>query len=158
MENQEKDIYFSNEALARFLAAQGRAVEKVVCHLWQNIIDNKSTIEIIDNVEFYFAGDHKLTIACNDAGDGLDAIEFDYQQAASDIKTEFGGKIRLLAVDASGTTMWSDVIGNTLNTVRVTKQGDYYKADSVMLDFGTEKREISIAPHDGLIIDYFEEN
>src|SRR4051812_22705566 len=158
MENTEKDVYFSNEALARFVAAHGNKVEKIICHLWQNSISKTETVEIIDNVELHFPGQKKLTISCNADGDGLDAIDFNYKQAAKDLHTEFDGRIKLFAVDASSTKMWEDVIGLELQQVRVTKQGDYYKADSVMLDFGKEKREISIAPLDGLIIDYFEED
>ncbi len=157
MSDNEKEIYFSNEALARFVAAQGKTVEKVVCHLWQNAIDKSGTVELIDNVELHFAGSEKLTISCNSEGNGLEAIAFDYKKAAREIHEEFEGKIKLFAVDASATKMWEDVKGKTLVKVRLTKQGDFYKADSLVLDFGDEKREITAAPLDGLIIDYYEE-
>ncbi len=155
---ESNDIFFSNEALARFVAAQGRSVEKIICHLWQNNNNPSSVVEIIDNVELHFKGQQKLTISCNTNGDGLDAIDFDYQQTARELHEEFDGKIKLFAVDASSTKMWQDVIGATLNTVRITRNGEYYNADSVVLDFGEEKREIAIAPLDGLIIDYYEED
>jgi hypothetical protein len=154
---EDKDIYFSNEALARFVAAQELTIEKVICHLWQNTIDKSGTIEIIDNVELRFSDGQRLTISCNASGDGLDAIQFDYKTAALALQEEFGQTIRLFAVDASTTKMWKDVIGKKLNKVRITKKGNYYLADSVILDFGNEKREISIAPLDGLIIDYYED-
>lgn len=157
MEN-EKDVYFSNEALARFVAAQNRTIEKIVIHLWQNSFNNAESVEIIDNVELHFTDKQKLTIACNAEGDGLDAIDFDYKSTAIALHKEFEGKIKLFTVDASTTTMWEEVIGKTLKKIRVTKDGEYYKADSVILDFETEKREISIAPLDGLIIDYYEED
>ena len=51
MEDTESDVYFSNEALTKFLNAQGRTIEKVICHLWHNTFDKNSTIEIIDNIE-----------------------------------------------------------------------------------------------------------
>lgn len=54
MEDTESDVYFSNEALIKFLNAQGRTIEKVICHLWHNTFDKNSTIEIIDNVELLF--------------------------------------------------------------------------------------------------------
>ncbi|MBX3164649.1 MAG: hypothetical protein KF900_09210 [Bacteroidetes bacterium] len=156
MENTE--VYFSNEALARFVAAQGRTVEKIICHLWQNSSNKNDVVEIIDNVELHFADKQKLTIACNVKGDGLDAIDFDAKQTAKDLHEEFEGKIKLFAIDASGTKMWQEVIGKTLKTVRITKDGEYYKADAIILDFeNNEMREISIAPLDGLIIDYYEE-
>ena len=153
----EKEIYFSNEALARFVAAQNRTVEKIVCHLWQNKIMEGSTVELIDNLELHFTDKQKLTIGCNAEGDGLDAFEFDYIKSAKEIEKEFDGKIKLFAVNASATKMWEDVIGKTLLAVRVSKSNDNYKADSVVLDFGDEKREVTISPLDGLVIDYYEE-
>ncbi len=158
MENNEREIYFSNEALARFVASQGRTVEKIICHLWHNAINAGATVEIIDNVELYFTDGKKLTISCNPEGDGLDAIEFDYKQTAKIIEAEFGGKIKVFAVNASTTKMWENVIGKVLQKVKVTKLNDFYKADSVILDFNDEQREIAISPLDGLIIDYFEED
>ncbi len=154
----DQPIYFSNEALARFLVAEGRKVEKVVCHLWQNTHDQNGSVELIDNVELHFTDKQKLTISCNAQGDGLDAIDFDYLKTAKELQAEFEGKIKLFSVNASSTTMWEAVIGKTLEHVKVTKMGEYYKADSVILEFGEEKREISIGPLDGLVIDYYEED
>jgi hypothetical protein len=150
--------YFNDEALAKFVAAQGRTVEKVVCHLWQNTINKDAPVEIIDNLELQFTDQQKLTISCNDSGEALDVIHFDYRQAALQLEKEFDGKIRLYAVNASTTKMWSDVIGLKLESVRIIKEGDYQKAGSILLVFGKEKRIVSISPLDGLIIDYYEED
>jgi hypothetical protein len=150
----EQEIYFSNEALARFVAAQNRTIEKVICHLWQNKIQSS---QLIDNLELHFTDKQKLTIGCNPEGTGLDAFEFDYAKSAAEIEKEFDGKIKLFAVNASSTKMWEDVIGKTLLAVRLSRLNDNYKADSVVLDFETEKREIAISPLDGLVIDYYEE-
>ena len=154
----DPNTYFSDEALARFVSAQGKTIEKIICHLWQNTIDKNATVEIIDNVELHFTDGQKLTISCNETGEALDAIQFDYKKAALDIQKEFEGKIKLFAVNASSTKMWEDVIGLTLETVRIIKEGDYHQAGSVLLVFGIEKRIISINPLDGLTIDYYEED
>jgi len=157
MENQEEEIYFSAEALARFVSAQNKTVEKIICHLWQNKINPEASVELIDNIELHFTDKQKLTIGCNAEGTGLDAFDFDPAKTATEIEKEFEGKIKLFGVNASGTKMWTDVIGKTLLTVRVTKSDQNYKADAVVLDFGEEKREIAISPLDGLVIDYYEE-
>jgi len=158
MENEEIKTYFSNEALARFASVQGKTVEKIVCHLWQNKSSSSEVVEVIDNVEINFTDKQKLTIGCNADGDGLDAIIYNYKEAALALEKEFEGKIRVYAIDASTTKMWEEVIGKTLNTVRIEKEGEMYKAKAVMLDFGTEKREVEINPLDGIIIDYFDED
>lgn len=155
--DKEKNIFFTNEALARFVAAQGRTVDKIICHLWLNSSNKNDVVEIIDNVEFNFSDGTKLTISCNADGDGLDAIDYDYKTASRQVEEEFGGKIKLYAINASGTSIWKDVIGKTLDIVAVTREGQHYKADAIVVHFGEERREISIAPLDGLIIDYYED-
>jgi hypothetical protein len=149
--------YFSDEALARFVTAQGKTVEKIICHLWQNTIDKNATVEIIDNIELHFTDKQKLTISCNENSDGLDVIQFDYKKTAIELQKEFEGKIKLFAVDASSTKMWEDVIGKTLESVRIVKEGEYHKAGSALLVFTDEKRIISVNPLDGLVLDYYEE-
>lgn len=154
----DKQAYFSHQALARFVAAQGQVIEKIICHLWQNNIEKQGSVEIIDNLELHFKSGQKLTIACNETGDGLDAIDYDSAVAAKAIKEEFGGKIKLFAVDASSTKMWQDVIGKKLETIRISKDGEYHLAESILLDFSeNERRIVSISPLDGLVIDYHEE-
>lgn len=153
----DPNTYFSDEALARFVSAQGKTIEKIICHLWQNTIDKNASVELIDNLELHFTDKQKLTISCNEGGDGLDAITFDYKSAAVEIEKEFDGKIKLFGVNASTTKMWEDIIGLRLESIRIIKEGDYHKAGSVLLVFGKEKRIVSINPLDGLIIDYYEE-
>lgn len=157
MQPTSKSHYFTNEALAKFVQSQGKTVQKIVCHLWQNAHNPAELVEIIDNLELHFNDLTKLTIACNQDGDALDAIDFNYQQAAKAIHQEFDGKIKLFSVNASNTKMWEDVLGKTLNLVKLTKDGEYYQSTALILDFGDEKREVEIAPLDGLIIDFYEE-
>lgn len=157
MENESENIFFSNEALARFASAQGKTVEKIVCHLWQNKSQPNEVVEVIDNVELHFTDKQKLTISTNEDGNGLDAIEYDYKSAAIAIEKELGGKIKIYAIDASDTKMWTAVIGKILKNVRIEKNGNQYKSNAIMLDFGDEKREIEINPLDGIIIDHYDE-
>ncbi len=164
MENEDSNLtadghgnYFSTEALARFASAQGKTVEKIICHLWQNSTNKNEVMELIDNLEINFTDKQKLVISSNEAGDALDAIEFNYKETAEALEKEFEGKIRLFAVDASATKMWEDVIGKKLLSVQITKEEGFYVTDSLLLNFGDEKRTVSINPMDGIIIDYFEE-
>lgn len=154
----ELKTYFSDEALAKFAEVQGKTVEKIVCHLWLNSVNKNEVMELIDNVEIYFTDNNKLTIAANPDGEALDAIDFNYKEASELIEKEFDGKIKLFAVNASATKMWQDVIGKTLRSVQITKEEQNYLADSLLLNFGEERRTVSISPMDGLIIDFFEED
>ena len=149
--------YFSDMALARFVAAQNRCVEKVICHLFINFVDQNNPLQVIENVQFVFKDGNVLTIGLNDEGNGLDAVEFKFEAENHFIPEEFRDKIKFLPVDASSTTLWKEIIGLDLIAVRLTRDQEHYKSDAVVLDFGNEKREITLGPLDGLMIDYFEE-
>jgi hypothetical protein len=157
MGEQEQKVFFSNDSLARFIEAQGKTVAKIVCHLWQNTINQDGTVELIDNLELQFNDKTRLTIGCTEDASALLVLDFDYKKEARELHNEFEGKIKLFAIDASTTVMWEQVIGKTLQLVKLTKNNDNYEADSIVLDFGEEKRQVSVGPLDGLVIDYFEE-
>ena len=54
--------------------------------------------------------------------------------------------------------MLKDVIGETILSVDLSRDGDNYLNDALILNFGIkEKRTIGISPSDGLIIDYWED-
>ncbi len=149
--------FFTDMALARFVSAQNRTVDKIICHLFINFIDQNNPLQVIENVQLVFKDGNVLTIGLNDQGNGLDAVEFQYAEENHIIPEEFKDKIKFLPVEASSTTLWKDVIGLDLLAVRLTREQEHYKSDSVVLDFGNEKREITLGPLDGLMIDYFEE-
>lgn len=155
--DKERSVYFTNEALAKMVSVQGKMVERVIIVLWQNTVDANNSVEIIDALQLRFAGDEKITIGCNENGDGLDIVDYQFKETKKQLEEEFGGKIKLHALDAGSTKMWQDIKGKTLQSIRVTKEEGHYKADSLILDFGDEGRTVGISPYDGLVIDYHEE-
>jgi len=157
MEQQGEKAYFDADSLKKLVAAEGKEVKAIVCYLWQNTINKNDVVELIDNFEIRFTDGYKLTLGSNSDNSGLEAIDFDYEGEKKAMEEEFGDKIKIMGVNASATKMWKDVIGLKLNSVKLTKEDKNYLSDSVMLDFGTEKRTISISPLDGLIIDFYEE-
>lgn len=155
--DKESKAYFSNEALAKMAAVQGKIVQNIVIILWQNTVDASNSVEIIDALQIRFTNGERLTIGSNENGDGLDIVDYHFQETKKQLEDEFEGKIKLHALDASKTKMWQDVPGKTLNAIRITKEDERYCSDAIVLDMGEEQRAVSISPFDGLIIDYHEE-
>lgn len=158
MSDEQVNAYFDSDSLKKMIEAEGKTVAAVLCYLWQNSINKNDVIELIDNVELLFTDKSRLTFSSNEDNTGMLAHEFDFDKEKKEIELEFGGKIKIIGLNASPTKMWTDVIDKKLIAVRLTKQGEYYLSDSVMLDFGEERRTISISPVDGLIIDFWEED
>lgn len=158
MSEKEPKAYFDNVSLKKFVEAEGKTVKFVVCYLWQNSVNKNDVVELIDHIELRFTDKTRLTITSSNDNTGLEAIDFDYEAEKQEMEKEFGDKIRIIGVDASSTKMWQEVIGKPLTAVQLTKENGLYLSDSVLLDFGTEKRTVTVSPLDGLIIDFWEED
>jgi hypothetical protein len=157
MENKS-EIYFSKEALQEMISVQGKIIDKIVIFLWQNLVDTNNSVEIIDALQLRFTDGTNITLGCNETSEALDILNYKFKDVKQHLEEEFSGKIKIHALDAGKTKMWEDIGGKTLNAIQLTNEDGNYKADAVLLDFGTEKRSISMSPYDGLVIDYYEED
>ena len=150
--------FLSNHQLKLLTSAEGKILKKVLIYFWVNKLQPSESVELIDNVELHFTDDTTLVITCNDESSGINIIhDFNFEEEKAALKLEFGDKIRMIPIDASTTKMWVDVIGETIEAIDLSKEGEEYLDDALILNFGIEKRTIGISPSDGLIIDYWED-
>jgi len=150
--------FLSNHQLKLLTSAEGKTLKKVLIYFWVNKLQPSESVELIDNVELHFIDDTTLVITCNDESSGITIIDdFNFEEEKATLKLEFGDKIRMIPIDASTTKMWVDVIGETIESIDLSKEGEEYLDDALILNFGIEKRTIGISPSDGLIIDYWED-
>lgn len=154
---QKKETYFTETALNYMLAAHGKTVEKVIIYLWQNVTDPNNSVELIDSIKIKFSDGESITFGCNENSEGMDIVQFNFQELKAQLEEEFEGKIKLHALDAGKTKMWCNVLGKKLDSIQLTKHEQHYKSDSLLLNFGSEQRTISISPLDGLVADFYEE-
>lgn len=150
--------HFSDHQLRLLSSAEGKTLQKVIIYFWVNRLNPDAQIDLIDNVELVFSDGSSLVITCNEDSSGIQVLDdFNFEEEKAGLKTEFGDKIRIIPIDASTTKMWTDVIGETIEAVELSREDEQFLDDALILNFGTEKRSIGISPNDGLIIDYWED-
>lgn len=150
--------HFTDQQLRLLSSAEGKTLQKVIIYFWVNRLNPEAQIDLIDNVELVFSDSSSLVITCNDESTGINVIDdFNFEEEKAALKAEFGDKIRIIPIDASTTKMWTDVIGESIEAVELSREGEQFLNDALILNFGTEKRTVGISPNDGLIIDYWED-
>lgn len=151
-------MHFTDTQLKLLTQLEGKTLSKIICYFWVNKLNPNESIELIDNVELIFNDSTSYVITCNEESSGLNILnDFNFEQEKAQLKQEFGDKIKIIPIDASTTKMWTDVIGETIEAIELSKDNENYLNDAIIVNFGTEKRTIGISPADGLIIDYWEE-
>jgi len=150
--------HFTNHQLRLLTSAEGKTLKKVIIYFWVNRFNKDAQIDLIDNVELVFTDDTTFVITCNDESSGISILDdFNFEHEKEALKQEFGDKIKMIPIDASGTSMWKDVIGETIESFQLSKEDEQFLNDALIINFGAEKRSIGISPNDGLIIDYWED-
>lgn len=150
--------HFTDHQLKLLTSVEGKTLKKVIIYFWVNRFNKEAQIDLIDNVELVFTDDTTFVITCNDESTGISILDdFNFEHEKEALKQEFGDKIKMIPIDASGTSMWKDVIGETIESFQLSKEDEQFLNDALIINFGTEKRSIGISPNDGLIIDYWED-
>jgi len=139
---------------------QNKTLQSVICYLWLNQVNPKETIDVIDAVEFQFTDSTNIVLSGNESQEGIQVIEYNFDEQKAYLEKEFNGKIKIYRVVANNTEMWKNVINTKLEKIRLTKdqESDNYLCDEIVFEFeNQEMRLIQIHPIDGLILNYYEE-
>ena len=150
--------HFTDHQLKLLTSAEGKTLKKVIVYFWVNRFNPDAHVDLIDNVELVFTDDTTLVITCDEESSAINVIDdFNFEEEKTQLKQEFGDKIKMIPIDASTTKMWTDVIGQTIEAFELSKEDEQFLNDALIISFGMEKRSIGISPNDGLIIDYWED-
>jgi len=158
--NTSKKNILDTQTLEKLKSLESKILESVVCYLWVNQLNPKETIHLIDAVEFIFSDGNKITLSGNEQQEGLEIVNYNFEEQREILKKEFDNKIQVFKVVANTTEMWSSVINKkltkiTLNKDKITNQ---YLSEEIIFEFeNNEMRLIRVHPLDGIILDYYEE-
>ena len=151
-------MHFNDHQLKILTSTEGKILKKVLIYFWVNRLNPDAQIDLIDNVELVFTDESSIVVTCNEESTGINVLDdFNFEEEKVNLKTEFGDKIKIIPIDASGTKMWIDVIGQTIQAFELSKEDEQFLNDALIISFGMEKRSIGISPADGLIIDYWDD-
>ncbi|MFN5183460.1 MAG: hypothetical protein ACK5D5_10625 [Bacteroidota bacterium] len=158
MEKESIKKYFSLNELKRLNELEGKILKNIIYFVWINKTVENNPYVFIDKLKLQTQDDLELTLSASEESDRIFFDDqFDFELQSIKFKNEFEGKIILKEYNANNDKFWKDITGNEIRSVQLSKDGNEYLADALILDFGAEKRLIGVSPEEGLIIDYHEE-
>lgn len=136
---------FNNHQLKLLTEAEGKTLQKVIIYFWVNKLNPSENVELIDNVKLLFTDNSYLMLTCNEESNGIDVLDFfEFDEEKKRLHDEFGDKIKLIPIDASGTKMWTDVINQSLEAIELSRDGEEYMNDALILNFGIERELLAL--------------
>ena len=116
-------MHFNDHQLKILTSTEGKILKKVLIYFWVNRLNPDAQIDLIDNVELVFTDESSIVVTCNEESTGINVLDdFNFEEEKVNLKTEFGDKIKIIPIDASGTKMWIDVIGQTIQAFELSKE------------------------------------
>jgi len=147
--------YFSIDELKDLQACEGKVLKKVVYHQWVNKIKPEESFEFLDKLELVFH-EGRLVLSGTEDNDAIRTLpDFDIEDSRLRLLHEFGGRIDMRSQEMTHNPLWMMAAGQTLESIELVKEGDLYRNDCLMLNFGEEKLEVRLNV-EGLLVEPFE--
>lgn len=150
--------YFTYDDLRHMKVVEGQHLRQVIYHYWQNVTNRSEPFEFLYRLELVFAEGGRLILGTSDESDEALAVDMDFDAEKQHLLLlhEFGGKLGIRTADFTANDLWTPVAGQVLQNCELIKEGDSYRSEAMLLDFGAEKLEMR--PYvDGLLIEPFED-
>lgn len=148
--------YFSVHELRELYSLMHQELKEIWCYLWINQL-SKDPVDMIMAVEIVT---HRgsCVVSVHDTDNAMEVNAFSYPEIREKILQEAGDKIHLYRIPASDTQMWKNCIGKKIQAIELTREGENYLCDSMVLNMGDEMRIIRAGVLDGLVIDFYEKD
>lgn len=154
------DNYLSPEETKLIaLANKNNSIQTVNHYYWINTSNPDDKFAFIDTIELVFNNFQSLFFKVNDSDSGIEIIaNYLYEDEKAILDQTFKGKISLKKVDASDFKFWKSVLKTSFVKIKTEIEKGNLVNTSLIIEFKTDKLEITCNEADGLVIDYYEDN
>ncbi|MGL5892824.1 MAG: hypothetical protein ACRC3B_23220 [Bacteroidia bacterium] len=150
--------YFTWDELRQMKTIEGKLLQRVIYHYWQNVAKAGEGFEFLHRLELEFSEGGKLILGTSEETEDVLALDMDFDAEKQHLLLmhEFSGKLGIRSADLSANELWAPSIGQALVVCGLVKEGESYRTDAILLDFGDEKLEVR-PDVEGLIVEPFED-
>jgi hypothetical protein len=125
---------------------------------WHNLVVAGNAYVFIDKIELQFNNIPSVLLEINETDDGIHAkTNYDLDTEIKEIETKFNSKIRITQSNENKNEFWQDLINAPLISIEAEFFDAGYLNDSVVFNFGEQKRIIQFNREEGLLVDIYEE-
>lgn len=148
--------FLSKNSQEKLKSIEGEKIRKVSYYYWEN--DNSEEgFRSLDWIEIKLHNDDSFVLNFGEESDGIELVEFSFEDEKEKIKTQFQGQIKLGYDNATLDEHWFPILDTAIAEVKFeTKRGNVLN-DRIILKF-TDKHMVEIYTLDeGMKVDYYEE-
>jgi len=147
--------YLSTRSFDDLKKLEGKKIRKVVYYLWENL-QSDDGFKSLDWIGFTFHDETMLTLHFGVDNDGIEVVDFDFEEERTNIETQFKGQVALIHENATLDTHWFPILETPIASVKFGKEKGENKNNQIILEFNkTHIIEISTL-EEGMSIDFFE--
>ena len=148
--------FLSQNSFNKLKELEGQKIRKVSYFFWEND-KSEEVFKSLDWLEIKLHDDRKYVLNYGEDSDGIELVDFSFDEEAEKIKTQFQGQIQLVYENATLDQHWFPILDTEISEISFDKRKGEILNDRVIIKF-KEHHMIEIYTLDeGMKVDYYEE-
>ncbi len=148
--------YLSTDSYKRLKELEGKKIRRIIYFQWKNLTSDDN-FKSLDWIEVNLQDDTKIVLHYGVDNDGIELVEFNFEEELNKIETQFRGQATLIRENATLDTHWFPILDTEIKKVNFNKIKGEYSNNQIVFDF-TDDHQIEISiQEEGMGVEFYEE-
>ena len=148
--------YLSSDCYETIKNLEGKKIGKVIYFQWKNLASDDD-FKSLDWLEIDMQDDTKIVLHYGVDNDGIELVDFDFEEELTKIETEFKDQATLIRENATLETHWFPILDKEIRKIKLFEKNGNKLNDSIIFEF-SDNHQIEISTQEeGMQVEFYEE-
>lgn len=148
--------YLSSDCYETIKNLEGKKIGKVIYFQWKNLASDDD-FKSLDWLEIDMQDDTKIVLHYGVDNDGIELVDFDFEEELTKIVTEFKDQATLIRENATLETHWFPILDKEIRKIKLFEKNGNKLNDSIIFEF-SDNHQIEISTQEeGMQVEFYEE-
>jgi len=147
--------YLSSNCYEKIKELEGKKIRRVIYFQWKNLASDDE-FKSLDWLEIGMQDETRIVLHYGVENDGIEVVEFNFEEELNKIETEFKGQATLIRENATLDTHWFPILDEAIREIKFSQKKGENTNNQIILVF-TDNHQIEISTvEEGMEVDFYE--
>jgi len=148
--------YLSSSCYEKIKNLEGKKIGKVVYYQWKNLASDDN-FKSLDWIEINMQDETKIVLHYGVDNDGIELVDFDFDEELNKIETEFNNQATLVRENATLEIHWFPILNKEIRKVKVFEKNGNKLNNSIIFEFSDNHQVEISTQEEGMLVEFYEE-
>ena len=147
--------YLSSNCYEKIKGLEGKKIRRVIYFQWKNLASDDE-FKSLDWLEIGMQDETRIVLHYGVENDGIEVVDFDFEEELNKIETEFKGQATLIRENATLDTHWFPILDTAIREIKFSQKKGENTNNQIIIEFSDDHQiEISTV-EEGMEVDFYE--